>query len=152
MLANVANKYLNVQQAPDFSSGTASGPGSIWTVEQEMDSYIQSPLPPPQPTDMIGYWMNHGKTVWPTIYRLFTDYAAIQAISVPSKRMLRFNYKKSRLNFMAEWQLPPIAEDEDWLRHLAATDEHDRSTAVQAIRALFDMADDIQMPEEDIGL
>jgi hypothetical protein len=57
MLTNAANKYRNVQQALDFSAGTGSGPGSSWTVEQELDSYIQSPIPPPQTTDMIGYWM-----------------------------------------------------------------------------------------------
>jgi hypothetical protein len=57
MLANTAKKYRNFQQALDFSSGTASGPGSTWTVEQEMDGYIQSPAPPPQTTDMIGYWI-----------------------------------------------------------------------------------------------
>jgi hypothetical protein len=56
MLANAAKKYRNVQQALDFSSGTASDPSS-WTVEQEMDSYIRSPISPPQTTDMIGYWI-----------------------------------------------------------------------------------------------
>ena len=53
---------------------------------------------------------------------------------------------------MAEWQSPPIPpEDEDWLRQLAATDENDRDAAAAAIQELFNMADDIQMPEEDIG-
>jgi hypothetical protein len=67
-------------------------------------------------------------------------------------QMLKFNYKKSRLNFMAKWQSPPIPpEDEYWLQQLASTDDNDRSAAIQAIRELFDMADDIQMPEEDIG-
>ena len=52
---------------------------------------------------------------------------------------------------MAGWQSPSIPpEDEDWLRQLAATDEHDRSAVIQSIRELFDMADNIQMPE-DIG-
>ncbi|KAJ7622680.1 ribonuclease H-like domain-containing protein [Mycena rosella] len=153
MLTSTANKYRNVKQALDLSSGPASGPGATWTVEQEMDSYIQSLISPPQTTDMIGYWMNHGKTAWPTIYQLFTDYAAIQSTSVPSERMLKFNFKKSRLNFMAEWQSPPIPpEDEDWLRQLAATDENDRDAAVAAIRELFNTADNIQMLEEDIGM
>ena len=67
-------------------------------------------------------------------------------------QMLKFNFKKSRLNFMAEWQSPPIApEDEDWLRQLAATDENDRDAAAAAIRELFNMTDDVPMPEEDIG-
>jgi hypothetical protein len=59
-------------------------------------------------------------------------------------QMLKFNYKKSRLNLMAEWQSPPILpEDEDWLRQLAAADENDRSSAIQAIKELFGIADDI---------
>jgi hypothetical protein len=28
-------------------------------------------------------------------------------------QMLKFNYKKSRLNFMADWQSAPIADDEE---------------------------------------
>jgi hypothetical protein len=36
-------------------------------------------------------------------------------------QMLKFTYKKSRLNFMADWQSAPIAaEEEDWLRTLAS--------------------------------
>jgi hypothetical protein len=67
-------------------------------------------------------------------------------------QMLKFNYKKSRLNFMAEWQSPPIAsEDEDWLRQLDATDEQDRGAAIKAVTELFGMADNLQMPEDDIG-
>ena len=53
---------------------------------------------------------------------------------------------------MAEWQSPPIPpEDEDWLRQLAAINENGRDTVAAAIRELFNTADDIQMPEEDIG-
>jgi hypothetical protein len=89
---------------------------------------------------------NHGHTLWPTIYRLFLDFGPIQATSVPSEQvfsssaetdtkrrnrinpmlmealqMLKFTYKKSRLNFMANWQFAPIvAEEEDWLRTLAS--------------------------------
>ncbi|KAJ7645730.1 hypothetical protein B0H17DRAFT_959478 [Mycena rosella] len=68
-------------------------------------------------------------------------------------QMLKFNFKKSQLNFMAEWQSPLILpEDEDWLRQLAATDENDCDAAAAAIRELFNTADNIQMPEEDIGV
>jgi hypothetical protein len=56
MLVQAARKYRNVQQALDFSAGTSSGPGDQWTVAEEMKTYIQSPIPPPQTTDMIGYW------------------------------------------------------------------------------------------------
>jgi hypothetical protein len=45
---------------------------------------------------------------------------------------------------MAEWQSPPILpEDEDWLQQLPAADENDRSSDIQAIKELFNMADDI---------
>ncbi|KAJ7812147.1 hypothetical protein B0H14DRAFT_3479040 [Mycena olivaceomarginata] len=76
---------------------------------------------------------------------MFADYAPIQATSVPSEQvfsssvetgtkrrnwtsshlmealqMLKFNYKKSWLNFMADWQSAPITDnEEDWLRQLA---------------------------------
>jgi hypothetical protein len=31
-------------------------------------------------------------------------------------QMLKFNYKKLRLNFMSDWQTVPVADDnEDWL-------------------------------------
>jgi hypothetical protein len=56
MLLQAARKYRNVQQALDFSAPTASSPGNSWTAEDEMNNYIQSPIPPPQTTDMIGYW------------------------------------------------------------------------------------------------
>ncbi|KAJ7442063.1 hypothetical protein B0H11DRAFT_1932569 [Mycena galericulata] len=51
-----AIKYRNVQQALDFSTPTASTSREEWGVEDEMNSYIQSPIPSPQTTDMIGYW------------------------------------------------------------------------------------------------
>ncbi|KAJ7125982.1 hypothetical protein C8R44DRAFT_617949, partial [Mycena epipterygia] len=123
------------------------------------------------------YRNNHGKITWPTIYHLFTDYAPIQATSVPFEQvfsssaeadtkqqnwlspplmealqMLKFNFKKSRLNFMTEWQVPPILhDDEDWLRQLAATAEEDCNAAAWVIEECFDMADNILMPEEDVG-
>jgi hypothetical protein len=34
-------------------------------------------------------------------------------------QMLKFNFKKTRLNFMSEWQCVPIPDaEEDWLRKL----------------------------------
>jgi hypothetical protein len=42
-------------------------------------------------------------------------------------QMLKFHFKKSRLNFMSEWQSVIVADDEeDWLRVIASTgdDEH----------------------------
>jgi hypothetical protein len=67
-------------------------------------------------------------------------------------QMLKFNFKKSRLDFMSEWQAPPIPhDDEDWLRQLAAPDEEDRNTAAQAIEECFHMADNIFMTEDEVG-
>ncbi|KAJ6559295.1 ribonuclease H-like domain-containing protein, partial [Mycena sp. CBHHK59/15] len=152
----------------------------VWGVEDEMTSYIQSPIPSPQTTDMIGHWMNHGITTWPTIYCMFVDYALIQATSVPSEwvfsssaetdmkrrnqtspylmealQMLKFNYKKSQLNFMADWQSAPIEdEDEDWLRHLASVDEPDHQEAMQVLTEVFETADFVPgcIPEDEMSM
>jgi hypothetical protein len=109
-----------------------------------VNHYITTTIPPRKTTEMIGYWMvgfinlkmlrhsltstqHLGKTTWPNIFRLFADYAPIQATSVPleqvfslsaetdTKRhnrisppllealqMLKFNFKKAQLSFMAE--------------------------------------------------
>ncbi|KAJ7890893.1 hypothetical protein B0H14DRAFT_2689026, partial [Mycena olivaceomarginata] len=106
------------------------------------------------------------------------DYAPIQATSVPSERvfsssaetdtkcrnctsamlmealqMLKFNYKKSRLNFMSDWQTVPVADDdEDWLRTLANTDNKDRDVIWREIVESCNSADGIifrEMPEEN---
>jgi hypothetical protein len=53
----VVQGYCNIQQALDFPAVTASSLGNLWTVEDEMKSYIQSPIPSPQTTDMIGDWL-----------------------------------------------------------------------------------------------
>jgi hypothetical protein len=38
------------------------------------------------------------------------------ALLMEALQMLKFNYKKSRLNFMSDWQTIPVADDdEDWL-------------------------------------
>jgi hypothetical protein len=62
MLLRAARKYRNVQQALDFSAPTASSPGNSWTAEDEMNNYIQSPIPPPQTTDM---WLLGGEIQFP---------------------------------------------------------------------------------------
>ena len=51
---------------------------------------------------------------------------------------------------MSEWQSPPIAaDDEDWLRQLAAaTDVAERTEAMEALRESFEMMD-IHMPEDE---
>ena len=111
---------------------------------------------------------------------MLVDYAPIQATSVPSERvfsssaetdtkrrnrtspylmealqMLKFNYKKSRLNFMADWQSAPIEDDdEDWLRHLASVDETDHQEAMQVLAEAFETADFVpgRMPEDEMGI
>jgi hypothetical protein len=68
--------------------------------------------------------------------------------------MLKFNFKKSHLNFMSEWQSALIADDdEDWLCQLAATNEAERMEAMRAIGESFEMADNliIHMLEGNIG-
>jgi hypothetical protein len=109
----------------------------------------------------------HGKTTCPNIFRLFADYAPIQAISAPLERvfssstetdtkrhnrispplvealqMLKFNFKKAQLNFVADWQLVPVPDnEEDWLRILARTVEEQRETIRQEISDHCEFAD-----------
>ncbi|KAJ6537028.1 hypothetical protein B0H19DRAFT_1079405 [Mycena capillaripes] len=109
-------------------------------------------------------------------FLLFADYAPIQATSVPSERvfslsaetdtkrrnrispvlmealqMLKFSYKKSRLNFMADWQAPALGDDEeDWLCSLATASETDREVVR---KGLFSTCEDVEteypvMPED----
>lgn len=56
MILQAARKYRNVRQALDFSAGLPTEPDGFWSVQEEMNSYVQSPIPPPKTTDMIGYW------------------------------------------------------------------------------------------------
>jgi hypothetical protein len=70
-------------------------------------------------------------------------------------QMLKFNYKKSRLNFVADWQSAPIADDEeDWLRQLASTDETEQQEARQALTESFEMTDSftVRMPEDETSM
>jgi hypothetical protein len=68
-------------------------------------------------------------------------------------QMLKFNFKKLRLNFMSEWQTVVVAdeEEEDWLRVLTSTDNDDHRMAVR--REISDSCDlvdipYVEMPEE----
>ncbi|KAJ7720361.1 hypothetical protein B0H16DRAFT_1474466 [Mycena metata] len=67
--------------------------------------------------------------------------------------MLKFNYKKSRLNFMSDWQTVAAADDdEDWLQTLAETEGKDRDIIWCEIVDSCDAADGIiftEMPEEN---
>jgi hypothetical protein len=67
-------------------------------------------------------------------------------------QMLKFNYKKSRLNFMSEWQSATVADDdEDWLRVLASTtDDKEKQDVRREIADSCDFADIVhfEMPEE----
>jgi len=51
--------------------------------------------------------------------------------------MLKFNFKKTRLNFMTEFQsVPDLDGDEDWLRQLAG--EADEDSQRKVLREIFD--------------
>jgi hypothetical protein len=53
------------------------------------------------------------------------------------KQMLKFNFKKTRLNFMTEFQsVPDLDGDEDWLRQLAG--EADEDSQGKVMREIFD--------------
>ncbi|KAJ7703363.1 hypothetical protein B0H16DRAFT_1347181, partial [Mycena metata] len=75
------------------------------------------------------------------------------AMLMEALQMLKFNYKKSRLNFMSDWQTVAIADDdEDWLRTLAETKGKDRDIIWREIVDSCDAADGIiftEMPEEN---
>ncbi|KAF8209932.1 hypothetical protein K438DRAFT_1753541 [Mycena galopus ATCC 62051] len=63
--------------------------------------------------------------------------------------------KKSRLNFMADWQAAPIEDDEeDWLSHLASPDEPDHREALQVLTGAFETADFVPdcMPEDEMTM
>jgi hypothetical protein len=115
---------------------------------------------------------------WPRIFRLFADYAPIQATSVPLERvfsssaetdtkcrnctnavlmealqMLKFNYKKARLNFISEWQLPAVPDDkEDWLHILASAADEWVDAIWREIADSSELAATgyTEMPEEDV--
>ncbi len=68
--------------------------------------------------------------------------------------MLKFHFKKFRLNFMLEWQSALVEDDEeDWLRRLAdATNAADRAEAMAALTKSFEMGDtEMQMPEGEMN-
>ncbi|KAJ7495122.1 hypothetical protein FB451DRAFT_1360076 [Mycena latifolia] len=190
-IAQAAKRYCNVSQSLDFTATAGSTTGGQ-SLDDEVNHYMTSRLPSQKSTDMVGYWMNHGRMTWPKIFYLFADYTPIQATSVRSRsafpirtfpigkavlefretlgrrggpqgqdcggrltygyhltcetrleidttrrnrtnallmealQMLKFNFKRTRLNFMAEWQSAAVLdEEEDWLRILAsAADGH----------------------------
>ena len=52
-------------------------------------------------------------------------------------QMLKFNFKKTRLNFMTEFQsVPDLDGDQDWLRQLAGEADEDGQNKV--VREIFD--------------
>ncbi|KAJ6584215.1 hypothetical protein B0H10DRAFT_1926019 [Mycena sp. CBHHK59/15] len=68
-------------------------------------------------------------------------------------QMLKFHFKKSRLNFMSEWQSAIVADDEeDWLRVLASTGDDEHKKEIR--REISDSCDFaeipyLEMPEEN---
>jgi Ran GTPase-activating protein (RanGAP) involved in mRNA processing and transport len=67
-------------------------------------------------------------------------------------QMLKFNYKKSRLNFMSDWQTVAIPdEDVDWLRILASKGDSDTEDTYREVFDSCELADGaphLDMPEE----
>jgi hypothetical protein len=67
-------------------------------------------------------------------------------------QMLKFNFKKTRLNFMSEWQCAPIPDaEEDWLRKLGTeTDEEQQKNVRREIWEDWDLLDRqyFEMPED----
>ena len=68
--------------------------------------------------------------------------------------MLKFNYKKERLNFMAEWQSAAVPDDEgDWLRVLASSTDGTQRDGIR--REILDSCElavaDMEMAEENDG-
>ena len=63
--------------------------------------------------------------------------------------MLKFNFKKSRLNFMSDWQSVPD-DDEDWLRALVSSEEGSRELIRREISDSFEFAEMAytEMPED----
>ncbi|KAF8202585.1 hypothetical protein K438DRAFT_1757915 [Mycena galopus ATCC 62051] len=125
-LVQVTQHYRHGQQSLDFSMGGRSG-GRNQSIEEEMKHYQHNP------------WENNVDQD----VQLFTNYAAIQATSVLFKRMLKFNYKKSRLNLMSEWESATVADDDEgWLRVLVSTtDNKEKQDVRREISDSCDFAD-----------
>ena len=72
------------------------------------------------------------------------------ALLMEALQMLKFNYKKSQLNFMSDWQTVAIP-DEDWLRILASKGDGDAEDTWWEISDSCELADGaphLDMPEE----
>lgn len=51
------NRYRKPQKALDFSAYTnVTAREGTWSVEEEMQNYLRSPIPSRKLTDMVGYW------------------------------------------------------------------------------------------------
>ncbi|KAJ7204185.1 hypothetical protein GGX14DRAFT_647776 [Mycena pura] len=125
-IAKAAQRYRSMSIALEFSViGGQKEPGQ-WSAAEKMENYISTPCPPRASIDMLGYWASIGAQTWPRIYRHFLDYAPVQATSTDTKRrnrispmlmealqMLKFNFKKNRLNFMTEFQSTPEFDPEE---------------------------------------
>jgi hypothetical protein len=78
----------------------------------------------------------------------------INPLLMEALQMLKFNYKKARLNFMSEWQSAALPDDgEDWLRILASATDEQKKHVWREISDSCELADAeyLEMPEESIG-
>jgi hypothetical protein len=71
-ITRVADRYRNVAQSLDFSGASSSATGGEQSIEDEMNHYMSSSLPPRKSTDMVGYWM-----VWHPGFPFSTQHSQI---------------------------------------------------------------------------
>ncbi|KAJ7867121.1 hypothetical protein B0H13DRAFT_1897713 [Mycena leptocephala] len=87
------------------------------SLDDEVNHYMNSSLPSWKSMDMVGYWINHGRTTGPKTFHLLADYAPIQATSMPSECSSSTATRRPQSTAVPD-------EEEDWLRILAsAADE-----------------------------
>ncbi|KAJ7462438.1 hypothetical protein FB451DRAFT_1180731 [Mycena latifolia] len=128
-IAQAAKWYCNVSQSLDFTATAGSTTGGQ-SLDDEVNHYMTSRLPSRKSTDMVGYWMTESRQD-----DLAQDFLPLPSSSVETDttrrnrtnallmealQMLKFNFKRAQLNFMAEWQSAAVPDEEDWLRILAS--------------------------------
>ncbi|KAJ6564391.1 hypothetical protein B0H19DRAFT_1258844 [Mycena capillaripes] len=56
-IAKAAKRFRNVGQSLDFTAATSGTAKVNQSIEDKLNHYISSPIPPRKSTDMIGYWL-----------------------------------------------------------------------------------------------
>ncbi|KAJ7929817.1 hypothetical protein B0H13DRAFT_2310205 [Mycena leptocephala] len=115
---------VHLRAAKDLADIGCNSPRSQTSPDLQPKTQIFGPPGPPIAVDKVITELPDDSSTLLLFYRnrLFLDFRPIQVTSAPSERVFfvadaQFTYKKSQLNFMADWQSAPIAaEEEDWLR------------------------------------